>query len=228
MIRILLVDDQRLFVESLKLVLTTRAEDISVVGIANNGQEALEMTNELKPDIVLMDVRMPQMDGVEAVCRIISQDPGIRVIMLTTFDDDNYVLDALNNGAAGYILKDVPPEELITSIRAVHGGSMLISPSVARKVLLSASPKAKQGPEIDTPLHPFHAEGFYREHPTLKYMTSREIEVLNLIGQGYNNQEIADRLFISLQTAKNHVSIIYSKLNIHNRAKVVHFVNTLE
>ena len=116
MIRILLVDDQRLFVESLKLVLTTRAEDISVVGIANNGQEALEMTNELKPDIVLMDVRMPQMDGVEAVCRIISQDPGIRVIMLTTFDDDNYVLDALNNGAAGYVLKDVPPEELITSI----------------------------------------------------------------------------------------------------------------
>lgn len=135
-IRVLLVDDQVLFVESLKTVLTTRAKDLSVVGVTHEGQEAVEAVERYQPDIVLMDVRMPKLNGVSATRIITERFPQTSVMILTTFDDDDFVYDALQNGAVGYLLKDIPPEELIASIRAIKQGAVLISPSVASKLAL--------------------------------------------------------------------------------------------
>lgn len=197
-IRVLLADDQILFAESLKNVLETRAEDIHIVGIAHNGNQTLCMVEQFLPDIVLMDVRMPEMDGVEAACIIRKKFPATQIVMLTTFDDDEYVRKALNHGAIGYLLKDVPPGEVIAAVRAAKEGPVLMSPAIAAKLLGQA------------------AEG--KPPAANAYdLSRREQEVLELLSQGLNNKEIASRLFLAEQSVKNLVSAMYAKTGAHNR-----------
>lgn len=206
MIRVLLVDDQILFVETLKTVIEMRAEDIRVVGLAFNGREAVEKAEALLPDIILMDVRMPEMDGVQAAVRIHEKLPDIRIMMLTTFDDDAYVHDALAGGAVGYLLKNMPSENLLYSIRAVNNGILQISPAVAAQLV-----RRSGAPEEKPPVP---------EEPTaynIDLLSRREREVLYLMSRGYDNTAIAARLFLADQTVKNHISRIYHKLNIHDR-----------
>ena len=210
-IKVLLVDDQTLFRESLRSVLETRAEDIEVVGVAANGNEALELLLPDLPDVVLMDIRMPEMNGVECTRIIKERYPEIRVLMLTTFDDDEYVVEALHIGAAGYLLKDVPPAELISAIRAVYEGGVLIAPQVATKL-------------VERLRHPEESSADTRNKPPgpdwHRQLSVREREILQLIARGYDNKEIAKKLFIGEQTVKNYVSIIYYKLGTHDRVQV--------
>ncbi|MBN1409856.1 MAG: response regulator transcription factor [Spirochaetales bacterium] len=204
-IRILLADDQTLFVESLKTVLEIRAGDIEVAGIARNGEEAVAMALELKPDVILMDVRMPVMDGVMATKEIHGRQPETHIIMLTTFNDDEYVLNALHYGAAGYLLKDIPPGDVISAIRAVNEGHVLIAQHVAAKLVDHAYGLKKPEPEGGT-------------GDKLKSLTEREKTILKLISEGHNNSEIAARLYLAEQTVKNYVSVLYSKLGISGRS----------
>jgi DNA-binding NarL/FixJ family response regulator len=221
-IKVLLADDQVLFVESLRTVLETRAQDFEVVGVAGTGREAIQLVMEKHPDIILMDVRMPEMDGVEATKIINETYPDIHVLMLTTFDDDEYVVEALNHGAAGYVLKDMPPEDLIVSLRAVCKGSIIISPQVANKLLRIREGEGK--PEDGTEVRPRPLpDGSF-----LRYLSRREIEILRLIGTGADNARIARKLSIAEQTVKNHVSVIYSKLHVHNRMQAMKLANSLK
>ena len=220
--RVVLADDQVLFVESLRTVLETRTDDIEVVGIALSGKEAVRLVMELQPDIILMDVRMPDMDGVEATKIIREAYPATHVMMLTTFDDDAYVTEALDHGAAGYVLKDIPPNELIVSLRAVCNGSVIISPSVANKLL-----RMKDGERGEDSSHEEPSET-PTKNSFLRYLSKREIEILRLIGKGYDNTLIAKKLSIAEQTVKNHVSVIYSKLNVHNRIQVMKLANSMK
>jgi DNA-binding NarL/FixJ family response regulator len=198
-------------VESLKTVIEIRAPDISVVGIAHNGMEAVKLVEKYKPQIVLMDVRMPILDGVEATRVIHEKFPEVYVIMLTTFDDDTYVKKALSYGAVGYLLKDIAPSELIASLRAIKKGPVLISPSVAAKLLDHAYGGG------------FHKNDSDRE-TFLKSLSRREREILDLMAQGYDNREIASELTIAEQTVKNHVSIIYDKLGVRDRVQAIQYV----
>ncbi|MDA3809125.1 MAG: response regulator transcription factor [Spirochaetaceae bacterium] len=202
---ILIVDDQLLFAESLKTVLETRGEDLNIVSIASNGKEAVHMAEIHHPDIILMDIRMPEMNGVEAVKVIKERFPDIIILMLTTFDDDQYINNALKYGATGYLLKNTPPEKLISSIYAAKSGIVLISPAIIKHLTQNSSvyEQPKKIPEW------------------LNELSNREKQVLKLISNGMNNKEIADELFIAEQTVKNHVSIIYSKVGTHDRMKIV-------
>ncbi len=203
-VRVMVVDDQRLMREGLRILLEL-GPDIEVVGEASDGAEALARYEELKPDVVLMDVRMPVMDGVEATRRLTESDPSARVIILTTFDDDAYVFDGLRAGALGYLLKDVSGSELADAIRTVVGGGALIEPSVARKVVKAfarLSPRRRSTePVLAEPL------------------SEREREVLRLLAQGLSNREIADRLFLAEGTVKNYVSSILQKTGARDRTQ---------
>ncbi len=220
-IRLLLVDDQVLFVQSLRTVIEIQASDIEVVGTAGNGEEAVAIVEETRPEVVLMDVRMPVMDGVEAARLIHQRHPAVHLIMLTTFDDDNYVYKALSHGAAGYLLKDIPPSELIASIRAVREGPVLISPSIAARLAEQALHKgfppliSESGDESDA------AE-------RMETLSRREREVLRLVAEGLDNREIAERLFLAEQTVKNHVSTIYSKLDVRDRVHLIRLAMRLK
>ena len=221
-IRVLLVDDQVLFVESLRTVLETRASDFEVVGVALSGREAIQKVMDTQPDIILMDVRMPELDGVEATKIIHEAYPGIHVLMLTTFDDDTYVVEALNHGAAGYVLKDIPPNDLIVSLRAVCNGSIIISPQVANKLLRIRESEGKTDESAEPRTRPVPETSF------LRYLSRREIEILRLIGKGADNALIARKLCIAEQTVKNHVSVIYSKLHVHGRVQAMMLANSLK
>ncbi len=221
-IRVMLADDQVLFVESLRTVLETRAEDFEVVGVAFNGREAIQLVMETHPDIILMDVRMPEMDGVEATRIIHGSYPDVHVLMLTTFDDDEYVVEALNHGAAGYVLKDMPPADLIVSLRAVCKGSIIISPQVANKLLRIREGEGKPEEGAEARPRPLSDGSF------LRYLSRREVEILRLIGTGADNARIARKLSIAEQTVKNHVSVIYSKLHVHNRMQAMKLANSLK
>jgi DNA-binding NarL/FixJ family response regulator len=205
--RILIVDDQALFADSLKSVIGYRAADFEVIGVAEGGAAAIEAARRGAPDLILMDIRMPGLDGVRATKAIHAEFPEVKIIVLTSFDDDEYIHDALENGAVGYILKDIPVTELLSSLRAVVDGAFLVSPSVARKlvrkspVLPGADPRAPPIPSLDE-------------------LGKREREILALLGRGLDNARIAEELFISEQTVKNYVYGIYSKLGEHNRVKV--------
>lgn len=208
-IKVLLVDDQKLFVESLRTVIETRASDITVIGVAYTGAEALEYIAKEQPDVVLMDVRMPVMNGVESTRLIKEQYPGTKVLMVTTFDDDQYVIDALKLGAVGYLLKDMPPLELITAVRAVYEGGVLISPKVASKLVGKlVDPVGSEKPEF----------------PGIDELNSREKKIIQLMAQGFDNKEIAKELFVAEQTVKNYISIIYSKLGVRDRVQVSRLV----
>jgi DNA-binding NarL/FixJ family response regulator len=206
-IRVLLADDQTLVRSGFRALLE-RAEDIEVVAEAADGAEALDRARDERPGVVLMDIRMPGIDGLEATRRI-TADPGlaeVRVIMLTTFELDEYVFEALHAGASGFLLKDVEPDELREAVRVVAEGEALLSPSVTRRLIRE-----------------FVAQpGRHRPPPErLEVLTEREREVLALVAQGLSNQEIAERLVISPATAKTHVSRTMMKLGAHDRAQLV-------
>jgi len=210
-IRVLLVDDQTLFVESLRLVIDMRAPDMTVVGVAHDGQEALELIDRLTPDVILMDVRMPNMDGVEATKVLHQRHPGIRVLMLTTFDEDRYVHEAFNHGACGYLLKDMSPSNLIGAIRAAQAGGGYMSPSLATRL----AGKANSGTEDDMPGSGNDPAGMPTD------LSRRDREVLLLVAEGLDNKEIAQRLNIAEQTVKNRVSELYFKLQIPDRLHLI-------
>ena len=217
-IKILLVDDQLLFVESLRIVLESRTDVIQVVGIADNGVEAVEMAKRTRPDIILMDVRMPGTDGVEATRIIHSAMPKTKIVMLTTFDNDEYVRNALHHGAVGYLLKNIKPVNLIASIQAVKDGIVQISPSVAEK-LLDSGVVVKTG-EMGADGSPLST--------LIDSLTKREREVLDYLTKAYSNKEIAALMFVSEQTIKNHVSSVYSKLEVTNRMQLMKLVCNLD
>jgi DNA-binding NarL/FixJ family response regulator len=207
-IKILLVDDQILFIESLKTVLETLTDDIKVINIAHNGLEALKLVKKQLPDIILLDVRMPGMDGVETVKVLHKKYPEIKIMMLTTFDDDEYVHKALEYGAAGYMLKDVPPADLINSIRALNHGTIQMSPQIMVKLMDYSGESS----------YMMDANQASRE---IDKLSKREQEILFFVAENMENSEISDKIFIAEQTVKNHVSSIYSKLNIHDRAAAI-------
>jgi len=213
--RIIIADDQTLFVQSLKSVIESRSDAIEIAGIAYNGKEAVELVRKHHPDIALLDIRMPLMDGVEATAVIRQKYPDTQVVILTTYDDEVYVHEALSKGAVGYLLKETQPSNLIMCLLAVKEGSVLISPAIAMKLVkqLDASGQ-KQDAE--------KREGW------LEDLTRREKEVLLLLAQGLNNQEIAGKLCIEEQTVRNHVSMIYSKIGIHDRIELLLMVNKMK
>jgi DNA-binding NarL/FixJ family response regulator len=211
-IRLLLVDDQVLFVESLKSVIETKTEDIEVVGIARNGEQAIEAVEKRTPDIVLMDVRMPIMDGVEATRRIHDKSPDVRILVLTTFDEDKYVMDAIRHGALGYLLKDIPPSELIAAIRAVNEGASLVSPALLTKIF---------GDRALSDTKEIGQNELWHER-----LSNREMEILELVSEGYENRQIAEKLFIAEQTVRNYVSGIYAKIGVHSRLQAIKTINS--
>ena len=201
-IKVLIADDQMLFAESLKLVLEQRAENIDAIEIVNNGADAVKKADIFKPDVILMDIHMPVMNGVESSKRIKEKNPEIKIIILTMDTADEYISDVLANDAEGYMLKDIPTNELILAIKAVYEGSVLISPVVAKKLVQQINSKGNNN----------------KENPRwINELSKREREVLSLISEGYDNAEIAENLFIAEQTVKNYVSVIYTKLGTHNR-----------
>ena len=227
-LKILLADDQSLFAESLKTFLNNYAKDMSVAGIARNGTEAVAMAISLKPDIILMDIRMPEMDGVEAVRQIKPQLPEIKIIMLSTYKEDALVRSAIMAGASGYLLKDISPTELITAIRALKSGVVQISPELAQN-LVRAQYKANE----DKPLsESFTPENKMTEEKApfkwLEQLTNREREIFTLIATGYDNYQIAEKLFLAEQTVRNQVSTIYSKLNVKDRFEIIRLANRLD
>ena len=211
MIRVLIADDQRMFAESIKYIIESRASDIEIVGIAFNGQEAVNLTEKTIPHIVLMDVRMPVMDGVEAAMAIRQRFPRVKILMLTTFDDDEYVLKSLKHGAVGYLLKSMPPVELINAIRAVQGGIMQIDPAVS-KALTGGTEKRIDDDEF---------------MKNLKTLTPREQQVLELMIQALDNVHIAKTLGLAEQTVRNYISTIYSKLGVEHRMDVLKIIDKI-
>jgi DNA-binding NarL/FixJ family response regulator len=220
-LKILLADDQCLITESLSTFLSNYAEDISVVGIARDGKDAVAMAGKEHPDIVLMDVLMPPgMNGVEAVRAIKVKYPDIKIIMLSTYDEDEYVRAALLAGASGYLLKDISPTELITAIRALKNNVIQISPEIARKMVRQKY-YGKEG-EDDEKAGSLPA---VQALPWLKHLTNREREIFTLLATGYDNEQIAEKLFLALQTVKNHISVIYSKLGVKDRFEIIRLAN---
>jgi len=206
-IRVLIVDDQALVRAGFR-VLIEAAEDLEVVGEAEDGEQAISLVAETNPDVILMDIRMPVTDGLEATRRILEEHPGDgpRVLVLTTFDADEYVYEALRVGASGFLLKDTEPHQLTEAIRVIAAGDALLAPSVTRRLITEFATR----PEVRR-----------ARPPELDALTEREHEVLELIAQGMSNDEIAERLFISPTTAKTHVSHVMMKLGARDRAQLV-------
>ncbi|HEX6460299.1 MAG TPA: response regulator transcription factor [Thermoleophilaceae bacterium] len=207
MIRVLLADDQALIRAGFRLLLDGE-HDIEVVGEAVDGEEALELTRELKPHVVLMDIRMPTVDGIEATRRIAAADEleQVRVLILTTFESDEYVFEALRAGASGFLLKDTEPDELVRAVRLIAGGEALLAPSVTRRLIADYTTRPQPARSLP---------------PTLADLTAREREVLTLVAEGLTNDEIAQRLVVSPATAKTHVSRTMQKLGARDRAQLV-------
>jgi DNA-binding NarL/FixJ family response regulator len=207
-IRVLIVDDHALFRRGLQMVLAEEA-DIEVVGEASDGAEAVEKAGQALPDVVLMDIRMPRRSGIEA-CRAMKElSPSAKIVMLTISDEEEDLFEAIRAGASGYLLKDIPYDEVADVVRAVHGGQSLINPSMAAKLLAEfASMATRDGTER-------------AEQVPAPRLTEREIEVLKLVARGMNNRDIAKELFISENTVKNHVRNILEKLQIHSRMEAV-------
>ncbi len=205
-IRIVLVDDQALFREALRTLLTVQP-DFDVVGEAGNGEEALRVTAQVKPDIVLMDLRMPVLDGVLTTRKLHETQPEARVIVLTTFDDDELVFDGLRAGAAGYLLKDASSDKLYEAIRAAARGEYFLMPSITAKVMAEFARLANQthrSPE-----------------PSLVSLSDRELQILRLISTGASNREVAESLIIAEGTVKNHITSILGKLGVNDRLQAV-------
>ena len=204
-IRVLLVDDQVLFREGLEILLSVH-KDIQVVGNASNGQEAVDVAAQIRPGVILMDVRMPVLDGVRATSLLKDVLPQCRVIVLTTFDDDEYIFDALRSGAVGYLLKDVDSAQLVEAIRAVARGESILEPSVAAKVIAEFSRVSSMVPSVQM-------------EQLVEPLSERELEILVLIARGASNKEIANQLYITEGTVKNHITHILSKLGVRDRTQ---------
>jgi DNA-binding NarL/FixJ family response regulator len=204
-IRVVVADDQALVRAGFR-VLVDSAEDLAVVGEAADGAEAVATILRERPDVVLMDIRMPVMDGLEATRRIVAADDAVRVLVVTTFDLDEYVFGALKAGASGFLLKDTPPGDLLAGIRLVAGGEALLSPSITRHLIEEFVRRPQSAPAAP---------------PALGGLTERETEVLGLVAKGWSNAEIAGHLFISAATAKTHVSRLLMKLDARDRAQLV-------
>jgi DNA-binding NarL/FixJ family response regulator len=211
LIRVLIADDQRMFAESIKYIIESRASDIEIVGIALNGREAVDMVHAKNPDIVLMDVRMPVLDGVEATKQIKQRNRNIKILMLTTFDDDEYVKGSLMHGAVGYLLKSMPPVELINAIRAVQGGIMQIDPAVSKALVGGTETRIADDDFMNN----------------LKTLTQRELQVLELMVQALDNIHIAKTLNLAEQTVRNYISTIYSKLGVEHRMDVLKIIDKI-
>lgn len=208
MIKILIVEDQELIRQSLEIILSSQP-GLSVIGLAGNGNEAVEMAGALSPDVILLDIRMPGMDGVSA-CRIIKEKyPGIKIIVLTTFDDDEYVFDAIKYGANGYLLKGTSVDELANAIRTVYNNGTLLNPAIASKLVGFFSKIAKG----DIPIP--------RQEPSLTELNQRENDIVKQVCKGYSNKEIAHTLFLSEGTVRNSISTILAKLNLRNRTQLI-------
>jgi DNA-binding NarL/FixJ family response regulator len=203
----MIVDDQRLMREGLKTILDLE-QDITVAELAENGQDALDKLAKAQPDVILMDIRMPLMNGVECTKNIRQNFPKVKVIILTTFDDDEFIIEALKNGAAGYLLKDLSSDKLVTSIRDVYAGNSIMQPEIAAKVISHITGANKEAVQFKT--SDIHIEE----------LTDREKDVLAQVGKGLTNSEIAKKLFISEGTVKNYISNLYSKLNVNDRSKL--------
>ena len=206
MIRVLLADDQVLVRAGFRSLLDAQA-DIEVVGEAGDGEEATRLASELAPDVVLMDIRMPGVDGLSATRRIVADQRSVdvRVVILTTFGLDEYVFEAIRSGASGFLVKDTDPGELVQAVRVVAGGEALLSPSVTRQLIAEFATRAKEPQAADS----------------LEALTDREREVVALVGEGLSNEEIAERLVVSPATAKTHVSRAMGKLRARDRAQLV-------
>ncbi len=213
-IRVLLADDQALVRAGFRALLDAEP-DLEVVGQAVDGAEAVDLATRLVPDVVLMDIRMPRLDGLEATGRITGQPhlAGTRVVVLTTFELDEYVFGALRAGASGFLLKDVEPAALIDAVRVVHRGQALLAPQVTKRLIEAYV--ATAGRPVEPPETRAAADG------RLARLTPREREVLTLVGRGLSNQEIAQQLFLSPLTAKTHVSRLFLKLGVRDRAQLV-------
>ena len=205
-VRVLIADDQQLVRTGFRMILDAEP-DIDVVGEATNGHEAVAMTRQLQPDVVLMDIRMPELDGIEATRRVVQRDgdTSTRVLMLTTFDLDEYVYDALRAGASGFLLKDAPANQLAAGVRMVAAGDALLAPAITRRLIeeFTATPPAASAP------------------PGLDELTPRELEVFRLVAQGKSNAEIAAELIIGETTVKTHVTRIMMKLGVRDRVQAV-------
>ena len=200
-IKVLIVDDHTVVRDGLMTMLG-REEDFTVVGEAQNGLDAVERARELQPNVILMDLRMPEMDGVEAMRRIRDQDPEVKFIVLTTFDSDEYIFDAIEAGAKGYLLKDASREDLFQAVRAVHRGESLITPAVTARILDRFTQLSRQASPTDL-------------------LSEREVEVLQLISRGAANKEIGASLSISESTVKTHVANIFNKVEVNDRTDAV-------
>jgi DNA-binding NarL/FixJ family response regulator len=205
-IRVLLCDDQALVRSGFGMILDAR-DDLEVVGEAEDGHEVIERARELDPDVILMDIRMPNVDGVEATRRLVKAGSRARILILTTFDLDEYVYDALRAGASGFLLKDVQPAQLVDAIRVVAAGDALLAPSVTRR-LLDRFAGALPGDEAKPPA-------------ALEALTERELEVLKLLAGGLSNAELAEQLFLSETTVKSHISSVLRKLDLRDRVQAV-------
>ena len=215
-VRVLVADDQRLMRDGIASLLSLQ-EGIEIVGTAADGQEALERALALQPHVILMDVRMPVMDGVAATAQIHRQLPTCRILMLTTFDDEEYIVDALRVGASGYLLKDIPAPDLAKAVQAVHKGIYQLDPNVASKVVTSL---ARLQATENRPLTAESTNSSYAD-TTLRPpdLTNREVEVLRLIARGATNREVAQQLVISEGTVKNHISNILGRLGLRDRTQ---------
>jgi DNA-binding NarL/FixJ family response regulator len=202
-IRILVADDQSMVRAGFRMLLS-REDDIEVVAEASNGLEAVEKAARFSPSVVLMDIRMPELDGLEATRRILASEEAARILILTTFDLDEYVYEALRAGASGFVLKDDPPEQLLGAIRIVAGGDALLSPAITKRVI-------KQFARIPRPDPP----------KQLEELTERELDVFRLIARGLSNAEIGEQLYISDTTVKTHITHILQKLDLRDRVQAV-------
>lgn len=206
MIRVAVVDDQALVRAGFRMICEAE-DDLTVVGEAADGSEALPLVQRARPDVVLMDIRMPVVDGVEACARVSAAHPEARVLMLTTFDLDDYVVGALRAGASGFLLKDTPPEQLVDAIRVVARGDALLAPSVTRRLIETFVPRGPSAPTAPP--------------PGLDSLTERELEVFRAVARGMSNGEIAAALYLGEATVKTHVGRVLAKLGLRDRVQAV-------
>ena len=206
MIRVMLVDDQAMVRVGFRMIIETEA-DVTVVGEATDGREAVDMVDRCRPDVVLMDVRMPRMDGLEATAIVTARPDAPRVLMLTTFDAEDYVYTALRSGASGFLLKDAPAEQLIEAIRVIHRGDAVLAPSVTRMLIAEVARR----PTVDRSA----------AAPGIDELTDRELEVMRLLARGLSNAEIAEALFLGEATVKTHVGRVLAKLDVRDRVQAV-------
>lgn len=220
MIKILIIDDQEIITKGLQMVLSTE-HDIDVLATGSNGSEAVSLVKKYLPDVVLMDIQMPLLNGVEAI-RLIKKDySSVSIIILTTFNDEQYIYDGIRNGASGYLLKDTPPKDIANAVRTVYGGGAIVQPNIASKLLRKFSEMSADGgvsePERSSDTSAKSVDS------SIKELTERELDIVKLVGEGKNNNEISEILFISEGTVKNNLTRILNKLSLRDRTQLAIF-----